>query len=85
MTEIQGKPILVRVSEGSSYRESTVLSIRVFSYEGHNCVSVSPPMNTITLRPMVNYIELQKHNFQPTLLVISLAIFFLNVAMVRPK
>ena len=24
MTEIQGKPILVRVSEGSSYRESTV-------------------------------------------------------------
>ena len=25
MTEIQGKSILVRVSEGSSYRESTVL------------------------------------------------------------
>ena len=27
MTEIQGKSILVRVSEGSSYRESTVLII----------------------------------------------------------
>ena len=26
MTEIQGKSILVRVSEGSSYRESTVVS-----------------------------------------------------------
>ena len=26
MTEIQGKSILVRVSEGSSYRESTVLN-----------------------------------------------------------
>ena len=25
MTEIQGKSILVRVSEGSSYRESTVM------------------------------------------------------------
>ena len=27
MTEIQGKSILVRVSEGSSYRESTVVRI----------------------------------------------------------
>ena len=27
MTEIQGKPILVRVSKGSSYRESTVYNI----------------------------------------------------------
>ena len=28
MTEIQGKSILVRVSEGSSYRESTVVGLR---------------------------------------------------------
>ena len=28
MTEIQGKSILVRVSEGSSYRESTVVDLR---------------------------------------------------------
>ena len=28
MTEIQGKSILVRVSEGSSYRESTVVDFR---------------------------------------------------------
>ena len=28
MTEIQGKLILVRVSEGSSYRESTVVDFR---------------------------------------------------------
>ena len=32
MTEIQGKSVLVRVSEGSSYRESTVVR---FSYQ-HN-------------------------------------------------
>ena len=33
MTEIQGKSILVRVSEGSSYRESTVVATVCHRYE----------------------------------------------------
>ena len=32
MTEIQGKSILVRVSEGSSYRESTVFNVTPFKW-----------------------------------------------------
>ena len=39
MTEIQGKSILVRVSEGSSYQESTVLTLRRTS----GVVVASPP------------------------------------------
>ena len=45
MTEIQGKSILVRVSEGSSYRESTVL-ITFFLYKNmcdkNMCASFNP-------------------------------------------
>ena len=44
-------------------------ALRVFPRMGKK-VFVYPPINTITLRdpfrPMVNYIELQKHHFQPT-------------------
>ena len=41
MTEIQGKSILVRVSEGSSYRESTVYIYLSLDGRGQNQVNIS--------------------------------------------